>query len=628
MRKQFLIIAVALVFAQAGALGAQTKTAGQPAQGARPSSSPARAQTPAPAPPARETTVRSAGSDLTEYGVYFEPEPRLIVMMAALDAAGLDLTPQGAQPAAFRELVRRDLAALSPALRERLRNFYERNKLPAPATPAEQAARYVSLAYALGPPPAFAEPQRSDDLPASVLEVLDFAPLVREFYKQSGIDERLPAYVRATANEGNNLRPATAAMVSGVLSYLHTRPQLSYVERVATPGGSAKSDKNTPERRITLTREHERRFRIVPDLLAAPGALNFRIIGDDYYAIVPQGIDPSTSELRRAYLQFIIDPLVLRFNRDIAARRADIRTLLDELRAKTKNDITPDVFLTVARSLVAAADARMSEQARTNALALDTSARLRAAQDASARDTISREAQATRAAIEDATVAQLADAYERGAVLAFYFAEQLRGLETSGFDIAAFLPDMLASLDAAREGRRPAEYAEARARFVKARERTQRERAAANASAVEAQASPQGALIKSLREADELLRTKNYAEAERRLLSLSREFPGEPRVFFALGQAASLSAEDAMDENLQAERLTRSLGLYRMAVERAANAEDRALVSRARAAMGRILAFLERNEEALKEFDAAIQLGPIQGGAYQEALDGKKRLQP
>ena len=44
--------------------------------------------------------------------------------------------------------------------------------------------------------------------------------------------------------------------------------------------------------------------------------------------------------------------------------------------------------------------------------------------------------------------------------------------------------------------------------------------------------------------------------------------------------------------------------------------------------MGRILKFLERPDEALKEFDAAIQLGDVPNGAYREALAEKTKLQP
>jgi hypothetical protein len=42
--------------------------------------------------------------------------------------------------------------------------------------------------------------------------------------------------------------------------------------------------------------------------------------------------------------------------------------------------------------------------------------------------------------------------------------------------------------------------------------------------------------------------------------------------------------------------------------------------------MGRILAFLDRRDEAMKEFDAAIKIGNVNGGAYQNALEGKKKL--
>ena len=105
--------------------------------------------------------------------------------MAALEAAVLIRRPPVTEPSVFRAQVRKDLADLDPDLRNRLRTFYERNKLPAPATAADQAARYVSLAFALGPPPTLEAPARSEDLPGSLLEVLDFAPLVQEFYRRS-----------------------------------------------------------------------------------------------------------------------------------------------------------------------------------------------------------------------------------------------------------------------------------------------------------------------------------------------------------------------------------------------------------------------------------------------------------
>jgi hypothetical protein len=165
--------------------------------------------------------------------VQVQPDARLIIVMAALDAAGFDPTPAGKAPSAFRKLVRKDQAALEPGLRERMKNFFELHKLHEPATTsADQAARYVSLAYAIGQPPLLDAPERSDDLPGGVLEVLDFAPLVRDFYRKSGMDERLVSYMRAYQAEGDRLRPQTAEMVRAVLSYLHTRPIAVSIERV------------------------------------------------------------------------------------------------------------------------------------------------------------------------------------------------------------------------------------------------------------------------------------------------------------------------------------------------------------------------------------------------------------
>src|SRR6266446_10475125 len=94
------------------------------------------AQTPSPLPRAQPTQT-TAPFELSEYGVSLQPDARLIIVMAALEAAGFDPTPPGKEPSAFRMLVRKDQANLDPGLRERLKSFFEHNQLPAPATPAD-----------------------------------------------------------------------------------------------------------------------------------------------------------------------------------------------------------------------------------------------------------------------------------------------------------------------------------------------------------------------------------------------------------------------------------------------------------------------------------------------------------
>jgi tetratricopeptide (TPR) repeat protein len=629
MRRLYFIV-ILLALASVSGAQAQNKTSRTPTPAAQ------RSPTQPSAPPQQQSQPRQAVFDLSEAGVEIRPEPRLIVMMAALDAAGFDPTPEGEDVAVFRAQLRKDQANLDPDLRQRLVTFYKRNKLLGAdgkeLPPVEQVARYVSLAYALGSAPSFEEPPRSDDLPAGLLEVMDFAPLLREFYRKSGIDERMPTYLRSYQVEGDRLRRSTVEMVRGVLSYLNTRPITTTIERipVKAPTSTGGRKKDVPMK--YETREHVRRFIIVPDLLAAPGAINFRVIADDYFITIPycdetkhicagRDNNPISPEVRRAYIQYVIDPLVQRFTRDIAARREQIKLLLDE-RTKAGAQVSPDVFRTIARSLSTAADVRLEEVMRRDAVLSNARSRLDKTTDAAKRAEILKELETARAAVSDEAIAQLAEGYESGAVLDFYFAEQLRGVESSGFDIGNSLADMIASFDQTRELRRLEEADAARKRAVavrKAREK-QGETTAALAS------MPNAALVKKLLEVDSLVQLKNYAAAEERLLALLREFPGEPRIFFSLAETASFSARDATDEDVQSARLNKALINYHNAVTRATDDTDRCMLLRAHEAMGRILEFLERKDEALKEFDAAIQINDTSCEAYNKAVAEKKKL--
>jgi TolA-binding protein len=600
--KQYLLLMLATILVS-GVVSAQTTT-------------------PSPAPQRQPPPVQQRQGtpfEVSEYGVVFESDPRLIVVMAALEAAGHDPVPAGRAPSAFRTKLRKDLATLDPDLRSRLKNFYERNRLPAPASPAEQAARYVSLALALGTAPPYDAPPRTEDMPSGLLEVLDFAPLVQEFYRRSGIDERMVEYVRAYQAEGDRLRAPTTEMVRSLLTYLHTRPMTATSERVEVKNPK----KNSKDKRYEF-RDKPRKFLILPDLLAARGAINFRIIGDDYYAVVPEGTDPTSSELRRAYLQYVIDALVLRFNKDIAQRREHIKQILNE-RQKAGAQVSPDVFLSVSRSLVTAADARYEEIRKIESLSRETRAAMAATKNEADRAAMGKTAQAEIRAIQDETIARLAEEYEKGAVLSFYFADQLKGIESSGFDLANFLPDMIASFDPVRESKRLAENAEALQRGIAAREA----RAAARKSQAEVNVESSGreaALVRDLAAIEDTLRNKDYNDAETRLREMLKEYPGEARIFFALGQTASLAATDATDESVRDERLNRALGHYRMAVAAASPDTDKAIMSRAHESMGRINAFLENTADAAKHFDEAIKIGDVRGGAYREALEGKKKL--
>src|SRR5215216_1104340 len=99
--KQYLLIAVATILVP-GIAASQTPTP----------SPPPRPQTPAPVQQGQETPF-----EVSEYGVDFVADQRLILVMAALEAAGYDPVPAGRAPSSFRTKLRKDFANLDPDLR-------------------------------------------------------------------------------------------------------------------------------------------------------------------------------------------------------------------------------------------------------------------------------------------------------------------------------------------------------------------------------------------------------------------------------------------------------------------------------------------------------------------------------
>lgn len=568
--------------------------------------------------------------DLSNYGVKIEPDRRLMVVMAALEAAGLD-TPLTADGVKFRQKLKADLQGLDPKLRQKMVVFVEQYKRRhSQATNAEIVSPFISMAYTLSPAPDFSDPARATDLPGDLLEVLDFAPLVREFYrsaiKKDGADvsmkNQFDEYVKDYQTAGDAMRPSTAKMVADLLDYLHTRPDLTYIDRIKTQVKNSKGKKDLEK---TELRERTRRFYIVPEMLAPKETINFRNIGDDYFAIVPPATDLSVSEVRRAYLQFVVDPLVLKNAKDISTVRDGIKTLLDE-RRKSNPDVSPDVFLAVSRSLVAAIDARQIEFEKTRIATAQARRKIDQMKTVEEKKAVSAELDAFKKTLSNETALQLSEAYEKGSVLAFYFADQLKGLEDSGFDIAGSLRDYVLALDATKETNRLAQSAEARKAAVAAREE-RRKKSGTEEIVID------NPVTKKLLEIDQITKTKNYAEAENRLNRLAVEYPNEARIYYALGRIASLSAEGVTDETKRGDILLKAKNAYEKAIlttrnapDAATNRPDAALMSLSYVALARIYEFAGDTSYAVKIYEAAIQIGNINDGAYTEAVAARERL--
>lgn len=567
-----------------------------------------------------------AGSDLSNYGVRIEPDKRLMAVLATLEAArtindsGESVpvinTPLSAQGKQFRELLKSDLAALNEDLRQKISTFVIQYKRRNPnKTDAELVASFVSMAYALTPVPELADPVVTSDLPGNLLDVLDFAPLVRDFYRRSSFAGNLPEYVKQYQSASDaKLRSSAREMVNELLNYLHTRPQTIYTEKVKT---ETQKTKKTVLTNIE-TRERERRFTIVPEMLAPLGTINFVNIKDDYYAVLSPDTDLFVSEVRRGFLQFVVDPIVLSNAKDIASIRDSVKTILDE-RRKIDPSISPDVYLTVSRSLVAAIDAKQLENFRLRIATDQARAKIAQMGGSDPSGKVFKDLEAFKAQLADETALRLSEDFEKGAVLDFYFAEQLKGVEESGVDIAAAMREMILSFDASKEAGRYDRYAEARKRAIAVREDRKK-----NPTTVAIVENP---VTTKLIEIQKKVEAKDYANAEGDLKKLLSENPAEARIYYNLGRVSSLVAQGIEDQDAQRAKLLEAKVAFENVIRLAQKQKvDAALQSLSYVSLAKIYEFFDDKTYAIGIYDAAIKLGDVTGGAYKEAIASKQRL--
>ena len=150
------------------------------------------------------------------------------------------------------------------------------------------------------------------------------------FYRRSSFSGNINEYYKTYQKiaEGR-LRTSAREMVSDLLHYLNTKPVLYVAEK--TKVTAQKAGNRSTGIKATEIRERERHFYIVPELLAPVGNISFVNIKDDHHvslpAELPPGKDLKVSDIRRGFLQFVIDPLVNAGSKDIETIRPAVRKL-------------------------------------------------------------------------------------------------------------------------------------------------------------------------------------------------------------------------------------------------------------------------------------------------------------
>lgn len=573
------------------------------------------AQTPPKASPrpSETTSAQDWDSILGQCNVFIEFDARLFAVMAALNIAGYDYESAGSSFSPIRQSLRNDLAGLDPGIRDRLRAYYRSHRLVGVDEPG-QVARYVALSFLISAPPVFAVSVAQDSLPEDVVSVLDFVPLLRSYYETAGVGKIFARYQKEQQGLLRAYREVAGRSLLETLNYLHTRPILTISSRrQPKPGGErgsaqgkSKRKDNPAEPARSAVKTRERRLYVLANPLDARDSAYLRNdvpngtsaegesdIGDNYLVAAGPSLEALASALRIAGLRFTLEPLGVVNGREIRSRSDAIAQLFKKVTGREAG-VNETAFFTVTQSLSAAAEARI------RVLSVPST-----------------DPQAIAEREEDAMVA-LSQQYQRGAVLAFHFYEKLQPWEKVGVDIAGYFEPLITSITFGREFERVAEIETLRAKLEK--KRTERAPSVAREP-----------LTEKLTAADALIQQRKYADARSILEEILKSDPEHARALYGLAQirsglASQVDPSKATDPNAAQDEivghLQESVKLFRHAAERARPPAELWLASQARVAAGRILDYFNERGAALEEYRLAVELGPVAGGAYDQAKAG------
>lgn len=255
-----------------------------------------------------------------------DASPTLFTVMAALNAAGYDADLDSPINSPLRKAVQAELAKRTIPSLAAIKEFVANHRK---ARPTDEFGQYVSFALTVSGPPDFAIKLRTVDIPPDVVPLRDFSPLMAAFYKEAGIDD---LYRRARPEIDRMLEPYHEGVIDAVL-------QANAYLRQQTSGFRG------------------RHFQIFLEPQGAPGQMHTRSYANEYTVVITPSPKPRITEIRHAYLYYLLDPLATR-NEEVLNRK---KPLADHaLRAKLLGDAyKQDFLLLTTGSLVRAVEARL-----------------------------------------------------------------------------------------------------------------------------------------------------------------------------------------------------------------------------------------------------------------------------
>jgi len=384
-----------------------------------------------------------------------DASPALFTVLAALNASGYDEGLNSPNTHPLRRQILTWIAERKPPSLDKIRDFITERRAESPSA---ELSRYVTLALSTTGPPTFKPRFNPNLMPPETLPLEGLLPLLARFHREAELDEafrRAQPYFDQVIAQYH--QPVTEALLEAN-AYL----------RNPTSGLRG------------------RRFQIFIELLAPPNIVISRLLGDDFYVIVTPSPRPRVADIRHAYLDHLIDPLVIRYSSSLDAKKplADLALGSPLLADEYKNDFTR----LAAKSAVYAVEARL---ARSRGPAL------------------------------------VQQAMREGFILAAAFYDSLAEYERQEESFALYFRKMIESIDLAREDKRIAaiEFA--------------------SAPAVRKVEAPQPSLPpaeKDLQEAEKLYEARDFeaaGEIFRRVYASDATAPLKARASYGLGRIAA-----------------------------------------------------------------------------------------
>ena len=334
-----------------------------------------------------------------------ETSETLFSVLAAMNSCGYDQELAASDP--LRLQIRKEVeeavnaSEAAQQARDQLCRFYHDHQQ---ADAARDLAQYVSLALYLSDPPKFSTILKEADLPPDAAYVLGFIPLLQKFYETAGLQR---------------------------IWGKHQDEYNALVERFHEPVADT-IQRTDIYLKLPISGYLGRRFVVFIEPMGAPGQVNARNYGTDYFLVLSSARgDLKLDAIRHTYLHYVIDPLSMKrgssFKRLEPIAAAVATAPIDE-------SFKRDISLLVTESLIRAVEARLLK------------ANLKAPRNDKAREALERE---RRAKAEEAVT--------EGFVLTRYFYEALLEFEKDPAGLKDTYGDWLYRIDAAKEKKRAQE---------------------------------------------------------------------------------------------------------------------------------------------------------------------------